>query len=293
MSHTARSATDRARSERRTHPSERSLRKVFEPIPRGFAYAMGFVLVLVVLTPFWLSMLIEKFERKPILISEDTANQPPPPASSNATPGPLMTVPSRATTALDQYRGVRLEGAVEELAQKLGLRLQNARGMVPEVYVADKAGDFEHVTAHIYHNKLKEAFVVEAEKRVLPGVVEKQLSEEFGPPQERLDLKGGSQTGGLGTTPVAAVIGGASGELTRRLDSFPRSRYLAWFDDQNRVEATIYYSSIDPDQCTSILSLHLSAVGWLNANRPQLGTLGQPPAPAGPQPIAPPKQLFP
>ena len=45
--------------------SQRMLRRIFEPIPRPLAYLVGAALVLVVLAPFWVYLLKERFDRQP------------------------------------------------------------------------------------------------------------------------------------------------------------------------------------------------------------------------------------
>ena len=47
------------------------------------------------------------------------------------------------TLTFERFRGVRLDAGREDLQRRFNLRLQNTRGMVPEIYEAERAGDVE------------------------------------------------------------------------------------------------------------------------------------------------------
>ena len=54
------------------------------------------------------------------------------------------------------------------------------------------------------------------------------------------------------------------------LAAFPLQRVLVWTDAVNRVDATVYYSPTNSVNGTSMVSVHISAVKWLDLNRPQM-----------------------
>lgn len=272
----------------------RSGRRTFEPIPGAFAYGIGIVLVLLILAPFWLNWFMDSLDREPVLVTEDVESLQVKPSTSTNAAEPVMRAPSSTEFALDQYGGLRLDSLRDEIQQKFGLRLQNSPGMLPEIYVATDLDKIDQISAHVYNNRLKEFFMVTTERRVLPSVIERELTEEFGVPRERLETKGGSTWSGIGGLPVPATTaaGATSTDMAKKLETFARSRYLAWEDDENRVEATIYYTSLDSDQCVSVAVVHVSAARWLAANRPGLGTLSMP-QPAPPPTEGEPKKLFP
>jgi hypothetical protein len=202
--------------------------------------------------------------------------------------------------ALPQYRGVRLEATREDLQRRFSLRLQNTRGMVPEIYEASKVGDIEQLTAHFYDNSLKEFFLVMRQQRASPDAVEKELRDEFGAPKEHSEQTNATVTATIGGgLPGALGVSGSRDETESKLAGFPHRRYLAWEDDRGRVDATIYYSSTDPAQCTSMLAVHVSAAPWLEANRSRLGAVMPPPpnllerTNASLPEAEPPKRLFP
>jgi hypothetical protein len=216
-------------------------------------------------------------------------------------PEPVLEVPhGAASVALDQYRGVRLDAAREDVQRRFGVRLQNTRGMVPQIYEAKKMGDIEQLTAHFYDDLLKEFFVVMRQQRTPPDAIEKELREEFGEPKERTEPP--AEPGGVGLGGGLAGALGATGAREQpeaKPASFPHRRYLAWDDGRSRVDATIHYNSPDPAACTSLLAVHVSAAKWLNANRSRLGAVVPPPTNLVEQtnaPVAefePPKRLFP
>ena len=283
-------------------PTQQTLKRIFEPIPRPVAYVAGVVLILVILSPFWIYLLKDRFERRTIMLSPDvgTNNIPELPAGTNIT-GPVLDMPANeSAVTLHQYRGVRLDAAREDLQRRFGLRLQNTRGMVPEIYAANKIGDIEQLTAHFYNNSLKEFFLWMRPQRAAPDAAEKELREEFGTPKEVSEQTNmtASATFSGGLPGVLGVPGGRDA-LESRLAGFPHRRYLAWEDARDRVDATIYYSSTDPAQCMSMLAVHVSAAQWLDTNRSRLDTVVPPPSNLlehtdTPAPEAgPPKRLFP
>jgi hypothetical protein len=288
-------------SEGEPRPTQQTLKRIFEPIPRPVAYLAGVVLILIILSPFWIYLLQDRFERRTIVLSPDVGTNgiPEVPAGTNVT-GPVLDVPaSDSAVTLHQYRGVRLDAAREDLQRRFSLRLQNTRGMVPEIYEASKIGDIDQLTAHFYNNSLKEFFLWMRPQRAAPDAVEKELREEFGTPKEFSEQTNTTGAATIGGLPGTLGVAGARDEIESRLAGFPHRRYLAWEDAQDRVDATIYYSSLNPAQCVSMLVVHVSAAQWLEANRARLGAVAPPPTNLlertnTPAPeVEPPKRLFP
>lgn len=289
-------------SEGEPRPTQQTLKRIFEPIPRPVVYLAGAVLTLIILSPFWLYLFQERFERRTIVISPDVSTNgiPELPPETNTT-GPVLDMPTNdSTVTLHQYRGVRLDAAREDLQRRFSLRLQNTRGMVPEIYEASKIGDIEQLTAHFYNNSLKEFFLWMRPQRAAPDAVEKELREEFGIPKEVFTQTNATTSATIGGgLPGALGVAGARDELGSKLTGFSYRRDLAWEDGQDRVDATIYYNSLDPAQCVSLLAVHVSAAQWLDANRSRLGAVVPPPPDLlersnAPVPEAePPKRLFP
>src|SRR5580704_7812701 len=55
----------------RPHSRRRMLRKAIDPIPRPFAYLIGAVAVLLLLSPFWILWLKDVFEHQRPLVTDD------------------------------------------------------------------------------------------------------------------------------------------------------------------------------------------------------------------------------
>jgi DNA-directed RNA polymerase subunit RPC12/RpoP len=281
-------------------PTERTLRRVFEPIPRPVAYLVGTALVVVLISPFWVWWLRERLDRSRIVLSDDVVALPPPVAVTNELPAPpvLNEVPPELTTTLDQFRGVRLDAAREDVQRRFGLRLQNTRGMMPEIYEATRSGGIELLTAHFYGNLLKEFTITLPEERTPPDFIQQQLETLYGMPAARSDTQRAQRPPSLGLgLPNALGVAKPASELDAKLAGFSYQRALTWSDAQDRVEATIYYSSTNFAECTSMLAVHISAAGWLESNRPQMQVVA-PVAPVVPAPETPveadtPKRLFP
>jgi rRNA maturation protein Nop10 len=298
----------RANQKDRLPPSRqrRRLRRVFEPIPRPFAYLVGASLVLIVLAPFWIYLVKERLDRRPPVLSDDAMSIPVPTATETTTPPPVIEEPrADLTNAIDEFLGIRLDANLERLQRRFTLRLQNTRGMVPEIYEATQAGDADSVTMHFYNNLLKEFWVDTHERRVIPDRIERELRKKFGEPRDRALRSDKPSDEGLGLglfTTADGIKAGADRE--KRLAAFPYRVDVSWSDDQTRAEASIYYTSEKPELCTSLLTMHISAAQWLNNNRPQLGPVATA-SPAAttsntldqtnqaPVPAEPPKRLFP
>jgi|YelNatPaOPRAMG01_1025707.scaffolds.fasta_scaffold37093_3 hypothetical protein len=253
------------RKQSNTDKARRGLRRIFEPIPRAAVYAAGAVLVALLLSPFWIFLLDSGYQRGPVFLSDDARLLPvPPPAMTTAAPPEAMlTPPPAAVFPLDRYRGLRLNATLDEMPAQLKLRLQNTRGMLPEIYAATKSGNFEEVTAFFYHNQLKEFTVVMPEKHQSLAAAETELVELFGEPQER-------------TLAVTAADGFGlrreSGELQEKLARLPRRLTLRWSDAENTVEATLYAAAAEASRPTVLLMLHVSAARWLAAQPTRLGS---------------------
>lgn len=281
-------------------PARRTLRRIFEPIPRPAAYAAGLVLALAILAPFWLYVLQDSFQRRPILLSEDVESLPVPPALETNVATPVLDEYRQPSGIyLDQYRAIRLNASREEFQRGFSLRLLNTRGMAPEIYEATRAGEIEKVTMHFYNNALKEFWVVLAEKKATPEDLEKELRAEFGEPRQVADSSAGPGASGLGVGLAGpGALAKTPDEIEQKLAGFPFRRDLTWSDDKTRVRATIYHTSRDPAQCVSVVQVHVSAAAWLEQNLARVGSVVMPPAglleqTGTPEVVEPPKRLFP
>ena len=262
-------------------PTEVTWKRVFEPIPRALMYVVGAVVVLIILSPFWVYLIQERYVHHPIILSEDTTNVVTGPLNQTNATTPVFDPAQPPPVMLDQFHGVRLETGREELQRRFNLRLQNTRGMEPEIYEAGKIGDLERITAYFYNSLLKEATLVLREQRNGPDPVQKDLIEQFGTPSGQADgpnRKAGSSSG-LAVPSLTAP--GAGDELQKKLASFPFRRDLIWVNDRYRVQATIYYTSVDPVQGSVMVSVDLSAAAWLRVNQPMgNGVVLPPPVPS-------------
>ncbi|MBM3858061.1 MAG: hypothetical protein FJ395_00245 [Verrucomicrobia bacterium] len=239
-------------------PSEHTWRRVFEPVPRLLIYLAGFGVAVVLLSPFWVVWLQERYARNPIILSDDTADIAMSPATNPAMP--IMTVPDLPSTTLDQYHNVRLEAGREDVQHRFNLTLQNTRGMEPEIYEATKGIEFERFTAHFYNSTMKEVWLVRREQRTFADAIQKDLVEQFSAPVEQSEI--------AGPLPSSSPFSLGGNELARKLEGFAFHRSLIWTDAQYRVEAVIHYSSADPAECRSMLALHMSAYAWLKKRQP-------------------------
>ena len=281
------------------------LRRALDPIPRPLAYLVGAVAILLLLSPFWILWVKDVLEHERPLVTDGTGSTPLPSSTDTSTPSPVLGEPD-ATSAntLDEFHGIHLDTSLEELEHRYSARLQNTRGMVPEIYAASRAGDIENVTMHFYNNLLKEFWVDIHERRVVPDQIEKELRERYGEPKERTARSGGPSGPGLGLSlPNAVDAAKATTDREKKLAGFPYQVDLIWADDQTQTDATIYYTTTEPATCSSLLRVHISAAHWLDTNRPQIGLattsssllvtniLDQTPDTSAP--AEPPKRLFP
>jgi hypothetical protein len=262
-------------------PDERTLRRIFEPIPRPFTFLVGGLIVLAILAPFWVYLLKERVVHRAPLLSDDASSiSVPPPVETNATPPVREEPPMESTNKIDEFQGIRLNSNREELQRRFNLLLQNTRGMVPEIYEAGRDGDVNNVVLHFYNNSLKEFWVEMRERRVVPDQIEKELREQFGEPRERTVRSSGQSDVGLGSSLSNATgIGNAGSDRERKLAEFPYRVTFTWLDDETLIEATIYYTSVRPALCSSVLTLHATAARWLDNNRPRISSVVAP-APA-------------
>jgi hypothetical protein len=281
------------------------LRRIFEPIPRPFAYLVGVALALFVLAPFWIFLVTERLDNHRPVLSDDAISIPVPTVTETTLPPPVIEQPrAEPSNAIDEFLGIRLNASLEQLQRHFLLRLQNTRGMVPEIYEATRVGEVDYVTMHFYNNLLKEFWIDMRERRVMPDRIERELTAKFGEPRNRVLQHGGQGNETLGLGLSAATAGVQAGtDRQKRLAEFPYRVDISWSDDQTHTEARIYYTSDKPQRCTSLLTMHISAAQWLNNNRPQLAPVGTAsPAAAtntldqtneAPAPVEPPKRLFP
>ncbi len=293
-------------------PGGATLRRVFEPIPRPLAYLAGLVLTLLILAPFWLYLFRDRYEKHTYRLSDDTATLTVAPAPQTPPAAPVFGEARPAKTTLDEFLGVRLESSRDDLQQRFTLVLQNTQGMVPEIYEVRKTRNLEHMTAYFYNNVLKEVSMVLRERRAPPDAVQKELVDQFGEPNEVVDTKAPPAASPLGTGLLNLGVGQQADDLDSKLAAYPLRRDLAWFDDQNRIDCSIRYSSIDPSQCVSLLSIHMRTAAWLKTNQPLLNAVAPelptnsqeqttgpelPPTTqeqtAAPPPAQPPQHLFP
>jgi hypothetical protein len=205
---------------------------------------------------------------------------------------------------IDEFLGIRLDANLEQLQRQFTLRLQNTRGMVPEIYEAAQAGDVDSVTMHFYNNLLKEFWVDTRERRVMPDKIERELREKFGEPKDRAlkSDKPGDESLGLGLFTAASGIK-AGADREKKLAAYLYHVNISWSDDQTHADASIYYTSVKPELCATLLTVHICAAQWLNNNRPQLGPVATTSLAAttntldqtneAPAPAEPPKRLFP
>jgi hypothetical protein len=280
------------RSESNQAKARRGMRRIFEPIPRPVAYIAGTLLILVLVSPFWIYMLQSGYQRGPVIFSDDSQALPVPPVATQAVPREAMlNTPVMTGFPLDRYRGLRLNASRDEVQEQFNLRLQNTRGMVPEIYTATKSGDFEQVVALFYNNQLKEFSLVLQPKRQPVAEAEAELVGLFGEPLERVDLP---------AEPAGATTGiglpRASTELEQKLAQFPHRRALRWNDEENRVEATLHFTTAEAGRTSVMVTVHVTATRWLTTNQTRLGNGSMPavnqPAPAAPAPQPLPR-LFP
>jgi hypothetical protein len=259
-----------------------SLKRVFEPIPKPLVYLAGGALALLLSAPFWIYLVSGSGSRPP-LISDDSAPIPvPPPVTNGAAAAPVIDDSQSGTLTFDRFRGVRLEAGREDLQRRFNLRLRNTRGMVPEIYQVERTGDIEEMTASFYGNALKEFSMVLRERSASPEDIQKELVAQFGEPQ---------QTEEVANTP-GAWQPLAADELTSKLTGFPERRELAWADEQYRVEAKIYHTppGIAP---RAMLSVQVSAAGWLKTNQPLMGSVSAVATNVLDRPVLPAPHTFP
>lgn len=269
-------------------PTEKTWRRVFEPIPKPALYIAGSLVALVLLSPFWVYLIQERYTRNPIFLSEDTTNIVRSASSTTNATTPVFDANAPAPIMLDQFRGVRLETGREELQRRFNLRLQNTRGMEPEIYEANRSGDIERITAYFYSGVLKEAALVLREQRGAPDIAQKELVEQFGPTSAQTDGPNRSAGSSSGLTAPSLAGGDTTDELMRKINAYPFRRDLLWINDRFRVQATVYYTSVDPAQGTVLLSVNLSAAAWLRLNQPMgSGTVLPPPLPLLPPSAGP------
>jgi len=238
-------------------PSDRSLRRIFEPLPRGFVYVIGAVIVVAILAPFWLVLISDRVSERPPLISADADNLPPPlpPSTPSPTPGKTEIITLPAT--FDQYQSVRLDAPRDALDRRFVLHLKNTRGMTPEIYESSPGPDVQRLTAAFYGNALKEFTLVFPRRSVTVNEVLQELRRELGEPRDWSETRG-RERGGFGL-----ALGGGGDEWER----YPYRRQFSWFDNESRLDATIHYTATDPQECVSVLVVQVAATRWLAANQ--------------------------
>ncbi len=263
---------------------ENAWKRVFDPIPRPALYAAGITLALALLSPFWVYIFQERYARGHFLLSDDTTNLVAATGSDTNSSIPLFNENRLPSTSLDEFRGVRLETGRDDLLRRFNLRLQNTRGMEPEIYVGYRLGEAEHISAYFYNNLLKEAFLVFREPRHGLATLQQELLDQFGPPASQNDSPNRINASATG---LGVSLGGLdeAGELQRRLGTVPYRRDYIWATETHRVEATVYYQSPEAAQ-GAMIAVHLVASSWLRSNQPMGGVIVAP-ATRTPSPLTP------
>ena len=233
----------------------RVYRRVFEPIPRMAAYAGGLLLILIVLSPFWASSVMDFFQRKTVYSLDNVAQ-----------PSVVTTNGMAGARELTAFGGVQLDIRRDDLERPFNLKIQNTRGMNPEIYAGHNAGNVEFILADFYDGILKEATLVMHGRAVAPEVIQQELIEQFGEPQTRTDENGGPGYLGLNGLRLDAGRDDVAGKLA----AFHHRRALLWTDGNVRVDALIYFNDAGP----AVLQVHLAATAWLQANQPALRAVG-------------------
>jgi hypothetical protein len=267
--HTTKHAEDEAVIEKK---HDHALRRVFDPIPRPVMYAAGIVLGLAIFSPFWAYLVFERFEKKPVFLTDDA---PLPPGSTNAVPVtavPVLGTNRTAAADLTEYAGIRLESRREDLDHRFSLTLQNMRGMQPEIYMAQPASEIDQITAHFYDGILKEFTLIMRERLVAPAQAEAQLIEQFGRPMD--------QTAGADSSPPGlGGLGLGDDALAKKLAAFPRRRRWVWVDSQSRVDAMLCYANGETAPTLAVLQIRVAAAAWLKTFRPMVGATAAIPVP--------------
>jgi hypothetical protein len=275
--------------------SEKMLRRIFEPIPPWLKFGVGALLVALMFAPFWAGVVMDKLWPKPQWWSpqelleqlpENSTTGAPMDAVAREMPPLPPSAPRPENLQLDNYYGVQLGVPREDLQRRLNLRLQNTRGMVPEIYAVENYGDIERLTAFFYDNFLREVTIVFKRRSVTPDQLEEELREQFGAPASRTELaaaKPDAVSVGIGLTPPLAPP-------ERML--LPKQRTLIWSNNENRVQAVISY---DKTETTAALEVNISAAKWLDQNRPRIGALPVivPQTNGAAPPATEPRRLFP
>jgi hypothetical protein len=57
-------------------------------------------------------------------------------------------------------------------------------------------------------------------------------------------------------------------------------RRFLWYNEEDRLTATVYYTIPDPVTCESLLVVHVAAASWLAEARRQIAPVAEIPAPA-------------
>lgn len=272
-----RGARDAGREYDEPRPSEQTWKRIFEPLPRPLIYGAGILLAAALLSPFWVYWVQERYGKNRVILSDDTEDLKVPPISQSNSTAPVISAPDRPPTTLDQYHNVRLEANREDMQHRFNLRLQNTRGMEPEIYEATKGGDWDYLTANFYGGVLKEVHLIGYEQRVTPDFIQKDLIEQFGPPSEQSEINGPmpfASESGLDSIKIG--VQGTGEGLARKVAGLAFHRSMVWTDALYRAEATIHYTSADAAQSRSTLTLHLSAAAWLKNRQPLTVTIPPP-----------------
>jgi len=265
---------------------ERNWRRVFEPIPRPALYVAGIVLALALLSPFWVYLLQDQYSRKRIFISDDTTNLVRNTSSNTDT---NLTAPifenSTQPISLSEFRGIRLEAAREDLLRRFNLRLQNTRGMEPEIYEAYRLGDVEHLKANFYGGLLKDVEIISRDSRHDLAAIQQELISQFGTPLAQTDSQNTVAAVGVGLISPSLSGDDDAKELQRKLAALTMRRDFIWASDQHRVTATVYHNATRSGP--ALVSVRLSAAAWLLANQPLSTGIALPPGTPNPLPNAP------
>jgi hypothetical protein len=245
--------------------------RIFEPFPRPILYLFGLLLVIGLLAPFWLPSVSERLDRPAVIISDDLDSLPAAPPLTNGLNGGRATLfpdPDEPLgSPLSRYGSVHLDTPWEALSHRYALHLKNTRGMQPEIYEATGVPGVEQATFYFYERLLKEFVLVYPQQRMVPLRIVRMLQEQFGEPNDWSDEAPGVEGIGLGLSERLSRPADAGLPAGSKPSTYPYRQVLTWFDGTNRLTATIKFSSKEPVECVSQLTIHVSAASWIDAQR--------------------------
>ncbi len=176
---------------------------------------------------------------------------------------------------LGRYGSVELDTSWEALSQRYSLHLKNTRGMQPEIYESHDVPGVDQATFYLYNRFLKEFALVHPPQRMVPLRMVRMLQEQFGEPDDWSDEAAGEEGIGLGLSERLSLPADSEFSSGTKPSTYPYRQILTWFDGTNRLTATIRFSSKEPAQCISQLTIHVSAARWIDSQRGLLMPAGE------------------